>query len=348
MARLRGKRWQADVRLPDGVRMRPTFATRTEAEAWEASARLSIEQGKTVQPAKKPTVSAGLAQLGNVFDHVWRTEWSSMKAAKTMKINATTVVEYFGRNKRLDQIGSADVAEFKSKMAERGLAPTTVNRKVAALSKLLSVAREAGAIEKKPLINWNHEEKTRFRYLDRQEERAMLAYWKAQGDEDMHDLATLLIDTGARCWGEMCPARWDAFGPQFATVTFWQTKAGRPRTVPLTARCRTILLRRKKLKPNALGPFTGVNRSTMTDRWKTMREVLKMPDVTPHTLRHTCCTRLVLGGVDVKRVMEWMGHSTIVTTMRYMQIKPSALEDVLHLLEDKADPIPAYGIGDVR
>jgi len=345
MARLRGKRWQADVRLPDGVRMRPTFVTRAEAEAWEASARLSIEQGKSVQPARKTTKSAGLAQLGNVFDHVWRTEWASMKAAKTMKINATTVVEYFGRNKRLDQIGSADVAEFKAKMAERGLAPTTVNRKVAALSKMLSVAREAGAIEKKPLINWNHEEKTRFRFLDRQEELAMLTYWKAQDDEDMHDLTILLVDTGARCWGEMCPVRWDAFGPEFSAVTFWHTKTGRPRTVPLTERCRAVLSRRKKLKPNALGPFTGVNRSTMTDRWKTMREVLKMPDVTPHTLRHTCCTRLVLGGVDVKRVMEWMGHSAIVTTMRYMQMKPKALEDVLHLLEDRPAGTVAGGEG---
>ncbi|QNR64906.1 tyrosine-type recombinase/integrase [Rhodobacter capsulatus] len=45
---------------------------------------------------------------------------------------------------------------------------------------------------------------------------------------------------------------------------------------------------------------------------------------------------MVLGGVDIKRVMTWMGHSTISTTMRYMQIRPTALEDVLHVLEAKA------------
>ncbi|WLR94079.1 tyrosine-type recombinase/integrase [Shinella zoogloeoides] len=64
----------------------------------------------------------------------------------------------------------------------------------------------------------------------------------------------------------------------------------------------------------------------------------RMPDVTPHTLRHTCCTRLVLGGVDVKRVMEWMGHTAIVTTMRYMQIKPTSLEEIVHVLEAKPKP----------
>lgn len=73
----------------------------------------------------------------------------------------------------------------------------------------------------------------------------------------------------------------------------------------------------------------------MAVRWDAMQEALGLEDVTPHTLRHTCCTRLVLGGVDVKRVMEWMGHSTILTTMRYMQIRPDALADVLHVLEGR-------------
>ncbi len=42
--------------------------------------------------------------------------------------------------------------------------------------------------------------------------------------------------------------------------------------------------------------------------------------------------------MDIKRVMEWMGHSAIVTTMRYMQIKPTSLEDVLHVLEGEPAP----------
>ena len=83
----------------------------------------------------------------------------------------------------------------------------------------------------------------------------------------------------------------------------------------------------------APGPFAGMQHNNMRSKWDTMREALHLPDVTPHTLRHTCCTRLVLGGVDVKRVMEWMGHTAIVTTMRYMQIKPTSLEEIVHVLE---------------
>ncbi len=36
-----------------------------------------------------------------------------------------------------------------------------------------------------------------------------------------------------------------------------------------------------------------------------------------HDFRRTCCTNLLLGGVPIKKVQEFMGHSDIRTTMRY-------------------------------
>lgn len=348
MARQRGKKWQADVRLLDGTRSRPTFDTRTAAEAWETAARLAVEEGRPVPPVKAAHQSPGRAQrnlatLGPLFDHVSRTEWRALRSAETALRNGQDVVDYFGANRDVGSITSADIADAKVHFASLGLAPATVNRKIAALSKMLKVAHDAGVIGAVPVIRWNVEEQTRFRYLDDKEERVLLAYWLAMGDRDLHDLTILLIDTGARCFSEMLPIRWDAFGPKFSSVTFWHTKTNKPRTVPLTKRCREILAERKRTKGNHLGPFSGVshggrvegaiNEHTMRHKWDAMRAATGLHDVTPHTLRHTCCTRLVLGGVDVKRVMTWMGHASITTTMRYMQIRPSALEDVLHILE---------------
>lgn len=198
---------------------------------------------------------------------------------------------------------------------------------------MLGVAREEGVIDKVPKIKWASEEQTRFRYLDDQEERALLAYWKGHGDQDMYDLCVLLIDTGARCYSEMMAAHWEFYGQDFVSVTFWHTKTGKPRTIPLTKRSREILRRRKGIYGNHSGPFTMVNKNTMRHRWDHMRSVLGFHDVTPHTLRHTCCTRLILGGADVKRVMTWMGHLSIATTMRYMQIRPDDLNSLIGLLE---------------
>jgi len=59
----------------------------------------------------------------------------------------------------------------------------------------------------------------------------------------------------------------------------------------------------------------------MAVRRDSTQETLGLHDVTPHALRHTCYTRHILGCVDVKLVMEWMGHSDLATTMRYAQIR---------------------------
>lgn len=332
MARLRGSKWQADVKLSDGSRARPTFNSEVEAEAWEGAARLAVAQGKPVPTgAVLTSTTSKLDNLGALYDYVVRTHWSNLASGDHLAANARCARDYFGSNKSVSSIGAVDIAEYRYSLGEGGNAPATVNRKTAALSKMLKTALEAGVIKAMPIIKWGKEEKTKFRYLDHAEEDVLLSYWSLLEDKDLHDLCATLIDTGGRCFKEVLPVRWDAFGPNYSTVTFWHTKTNKPRTVPLTSRCRDLIKARKD--NGGYGPFSGVNRHTMRDRWDSMRNALGYPDVTPHTLRHTCCTRLVLGGVDIKRVMEWMGHEAVQTTMRYMQMKPKGLEDVLHILE---------------
>lgn len=58
-----------------------------------------------------------------------------------------------------------------------------------------------------------------------------------------------------------------------------------------------------------------------------------LPNITVHTCRHTCASRLVQGGVDIRRVKDWMGHTTIQTTMIYAHLAPKNLfvgADVLY------------------
>ena len=337
MARLRGKRWTADVRLENGERLRPSFDTEEQALAWEAAARLAKVEGKPIPSPQTVSKKGGGAHklnlLGALYDHVVRTVWSHGRAGSTQIKNGQHVVEYFGRNKNIAEITSVDIAEMRVAFMEKGNAPATANRKAAALSKMLRTAHDSGLLDRMPKFNWSPEGKTKFRYLDDKEEQILLEYWDTMELEDMRDLTVLLIDTGGRCFSEVVPLRWDALGPDFKTVTFWQTKTNKPRTVPLTQRSQAILKKRHVTRNQRYGPFASFKKRATRDRWDAMRVALGFQDVTPHTLRHTCCTRLVLGGVDVKRVMTWMGHSNIATTMRYMQIKPTALEDIVGVLE---------------
>ncbi len=50
-----------------------------------------------------------------------------------------------------------------------------------------------------------------------------------------------------------------------------------------------------------------------------------LPHITPHTLRHTFCTRMILSGMNIKAVQYLMGHSTISVTLNvYTHMMSSA------------------------
>jgi len=42
-----------------------------------------------------------------------------------------------------------------------------------------------------------------------------------------------------------------------------------------------------------------------------------LPNITPHTLRHTFCTRLANAGMNPKSLQYIMGHSNISMTLNY-------------------------------
>lgn len=65
------------------------------------------------------------------------------------------------------------------------------------------------------------------------------------------------------------------------------------------------------------------------------RTPILLPDFTPHVFRHTACTRMAEGGMDVKVLQEIMGHSNISVTMQvYNHVNADRAKTEMDKLED--------------
>ena len=61
-------------------------------------------------------------------------------------------------------------------------------------------------------------------------------------------------------------------------------------------------------------------------------------DIVWHTLRHTCASRLVMAGVDIRTVQEIMGHKTLVMTMRYSHLSGDHLNQAINRISNGTIP----------
>ncbi|CAN7345658.1 MULTISPECIES: tyrosine-type recombinase/integrase [Brucella] len=214
-------------------------------------------------------------------------------------------------------------------LRERGNSNATINRKMAALSKLLRKAHKMGDIYNLPEFVRQKERAGRIRFLEYEEEKRLFAAVKARC-EDSYRLSIFLVDTGCRL-GEAIGLTWNDI--QEHRVTFWLTKSNRSRTVPLTKRARKSTdIAHERLK----GPFSMLNQVRFRQIWNDAKIEVGLgtdDQVVPHILRHTCASRLVRGGIDIRRVQMWLGHQTLQMTMRYAHLATHDLDSCVKVLE---------------
>ena len=106
-------------------------------------------------------------------------------------------------------------------------------------------------------------------------------------------------------------------------------KTGRVRSVPVAPQLRSVL-ERLLARPTDTGPddlvFAGLHgghldRSALRRRYRKAQAAAGLRPLRFHDLRHTFATTMI-ARTSIRRVQEWMGHSDLHSTMRYLHYAP--------------------------
>ncbi len=308
-----------------GVRKRRNFRSLKEATIWETSVAFANDNNLPL-PDDKAGDGESFTFGGFVkkhFNFLWGSNSSSGDTLKTIKL----IYKIIPPDTPIMSIDYECLVDFTSKLKDNGNSNATINRKMAVLSKTLRHAANLELISSIPTIPRHKESVGRIRFYTKLEEERIVNRFDHLGlTEDKH-MVRFLLYTGFR-WSEAERAERRDVDERSKHLSVWETKADQPRTIPITEPVREAMDYLTNKYPDSRY-FFNMKYITFNGHWDRVRCDLGFgddPHFTIHTLRHTCASRLVQAGVDLRRVQTWMGHKAIATTLRYAHLSPTDLD----------------------
>ena len=232
---------------------------------------------------------------------------------------------------------TADVRAVRGWLAAlhaRGLDPTSVSRKLAAVRSFYRFLVRRGVLERNPARELRGPRPTRklVSFLPVDEATALVDARELGGASRARDVAILelLYATGLRV-SELAGLDVDALDRDARTVRVLG-KGRKERIVPYGASAARVLDAYLGPRRHGSGPvFTNARGGRLGVR--SIRAIVVRAAgaagvtrrVSPHTLRHTFATHLLDAGADLRMIQELLGHSRLSTTQRYTHVGAAQL-----------------------
>lgn len=356
----------------------PVEAERQRRE-WEVGMHPKhFSRGAVVVPkGKEPDRDASVRRkapvgvtMGKLLDmcHCDRRCWAEAKSQATIRSNIKLLSERFG-GELVSSMTHKRLCALADEMLDEGYSPGAVKRKMDMVSKALRMAAEVyedadgrPLIAAKPTMPRIKVRNNKNRVLRPEEELMVFAAMDARIVKEPSRqwqrfamFIRVLIDTGFRR-GEalilgpdsVVSLRVEGQEQPFLALPEYQTKSDKPRMVPATP---TVAALFDQLNAQAVNGRWFPLAASAWYMWSNVRDDVKamggnIDDVGLHTLRHTCITRLALGGMELQRLSMWAGHADVsITASRYSHLSAQALFGGVAILSnpanaDNSDAIP--------
>lgn len=253
----------------------------------------------------------------------------------------------------LDKLTSPACARWIRELAEAGKSPPTVNMYRATLSGLLRWAVDMRWLATNPvsgvakLADHRPEEDTGARRAMTIDEERIFIRACGKLPVPYDTLFAVMLYTGMRL-GEALALRWDSVDLERRVLTVRRSMSAGQETTPKSGKSRTFPIPAVSVpwfeKQRARGPddagrvFPGyvsgkaLDAGTVSKRFAALvvdAGFTNPQGITLHSLRHTFATRLVEGGAPASAIRDFLGHSSVAVSDRYLHTVEGTLRNAV-------------------
>ena len=232
--------------------------------------------------------------------------------------------------------------KINGKEVVKHISSATINRELAALSKMFSLAIANGYTRENPLKDVKKLRVTNKleRHLSVEEEKRLyqvcnddFSFSTLPAEEQerlrrihngehayLKPILIMALNTAMRK-GEILNMTWDCVDFTKNEISALNTKNGKKNTIPMSSKLRKTLLALYQTQSHNkyvfTNPYTGTKYNDIKKCFKKVCELAEVKNLRFHDLRHTGATRMVAAGVPLPVVKQILNHASIQTTMRY-------------------------------
>jgi integrase len=244
------------------------------------------------------------------------------RSKETAEYQVRVLAAHFGE-RPFESIRREDIAAFVAARKVAGLSGATINRNLAAISRMANLADISNPVKG---VSRFRETQGRTRYLTEAEAQRLLD----AASEHLKPLVFTALMTGGR-FGELVALTWGDVDLDVGILWFRSrtTKSQKERIVPVSPALASMLRTVERRGINdPIFQFRGRNiRSVRTSFARARRKAGLGKDVTFHVLRHSYASWSTMNGLDPYRLQKYLGHSSMTLTARYAHLSPEYLRD---------------------
>ena len=239
-------------------------------------------------------------------------------------MNDISSLQEFIGNKKLTSLEMGDVIDFLSQFANK----RTLNRKLSSINTFFRFCHEYNFEHSKISIPMSKAPKNLPKYLSYDEIIGGLKMINRTTREGLRDYALILFLYASGCRiSEALNAQKNDIMDGWLKIRF--AKGEKERVVPLAPIALKALdeyLEHQDMRSS----FLWLNyKGEKLSRISAFKIVKRYIGVSPHVLRHSFASSLIIGGADLRVVQELLGHSSLVTTQIYTHIQKQNLADTI-------------------